>query len=81
MKLVYFLFGIFAVGVNCAQDDALRECGDLLHTDIHKIPNFRGEFSNDHCILKCFTGNVILSTNNINEGFPCEPKSKGVSIN
>ena len=62
------------------KDEALQECGDLLHNDIHKIPGARGEFTNSRCLLKCYSGDVILTSSPIHEGFPCEPEANGVSV-
>ena len=81
MKLPYaciLLLGFGIVSIQ-AQDDALRQCGNLLHDDIHKLPNARGEFVNNNCLLKCYSGSVTLLSNEINEGFPCKPAT-GVSF-
>ena len=54
-----------------SNNEALRLCGNIHHTDIHLMHHPHAAFSNSRCFLHCYDGDHVLSSNAINDGFPC----------
>ena len=81
-KFINFIIVIFCswtLAVQADSDEALQECANLHHIEIHNIPNARANFENSKCQLHCFVGQKNLSIDSINEGFSCPLDSNGVS--
>ena len=60
--------------------DALRECSNLNHVDFRTKNSTGTSFSESHCHLHCVVDGQTVSSNEINEGFPCPENAKGVNF-
>ena len=75
---IIFLLSTFSTKLFADETEALEECGNILHTDIHLLNDPHARFSNNGCHLDCYEGTKLFSSNHINEGFPCPTNKKGV---
>ena len=84
--LKYFIIKICQNG-KCVQTtenqdlDALRECGNLHHINFKNGNHTGTAYSNSKCLLICISNGDLVSSNSLNEGFPCPGDSNGVSLN
>lgn len=74
---IIFLLSTFSTKLFADETEALEECGNVLHTDIHLLNDPHARFSNNGCHLDCYEGTKLFSSNHINEGFPCPTNKKG----
>lgn len=81
-KLVFFyaFLGYFVFGGTLAEpsEQALRECGNVHHLDVHEFFNSRGEYVHFECALNCTIDGRQLELVPVNEGELCPMNSHGV---
>jgi len=79
----FLLFTLFILGISALpldiEDEALRECSNLHHIEVQHFPSAKGFYENGKCTLKCYIEGRELTSDAINEDFPCPGDPSGVS--